>query len=303
MLPIIDTHQHLWDLKKFQLPWLSDAEALNSSYLTVDYKAATEGDNVVKTVYMEVDVDPSQQVAEAEYIISLCEQDDNPTSAAVISGRPAEDGFKTYIDQFKDSAYIKGIRQVLHVPDAAPGLCLTSDYVAGIEYLGESGLSFDLCMRPGELLDGAKLAETCPGTQFIVDHCGNADPSIVSGKADENNLDKDDPFWHGAQAWKDAMAALAAQDNVVCKISGIIARAAPDWTVRDLAPTVNHCLDVFGPDRVIFGGDWPVCTLVAPLDDWIGALRAIIISRSPEDQQKLLHDNAARLYGLEKVSG
>lgn len=298
MLPIIDTHQHLWDLDKFTLPWLEGAAALKKSYLPSDYQAATAGCNVVKSVYMEVDVAPNQQVAEAEYIIDLCQQPDNPTSGAVISGRPNSPGFKAYIDQFKDSPYIKGIRQVLHVPETEAGLCLTPEYIAGIEYLGQNGLSFDLCMRPGELMDGVKLAQACPGTQFIVDHCGNADPGIINGQVDATNADKNDPFWHDAIAWKEAMAAFAELDNVVCKISGIVARAPQTWTVQYLASTINYCLDTFSPDNVIFGGDWPVCTLTASFDDWASALRAIIISRRAEDQQKLLHDNALRLYRL-----
>ena len=92
--------------------------------------------------------------------------------------------------------------------------------------------------------------------------------------------------------------AIAACPNTVCKISGIVARARPGWTPADLAPTVNHCLDAFGPDRVVFGGDWPVCLLGAPFGAWAAAVREIIAGRPEADQRKLLHDNAVALYGL-----
>ena len=141
MLPIIDTHQHLWDLEKFNLPWLAGAPPLNRSYVTADYLAATQGANVVKAVYMEVDVAPEQRVAEAEYITALCEQNDNPTCGAVISGSPGQADFEEYISQFKGNSYIKGVRQVLHVPDCSQGSCLDTAFIAGVQLLGKIELT------------------------------------------------------------------------------------------------------------------------------------------------------------------
>ena len=98
-LPIIDTHQHLWDLTKFKLPWHKgdDTKPLQRSFVMSDYLEATKGLNVVKTVYMEVDVEPDQQMAEADYVTDLCKRDDNPMAAAVVSGRPGTPGFEPYI--------------------------------------------------------------------------------------------------------------------------------------------------------------------------------------------------------------
>jgi predicted TIM-barrel fold metal-dependent hydrolase len=174
-IPLVDTHQHLWDLSKFKLPWLKDNTALARSYVTKDYLEAAQGLGVAKAVYMEVDVDPKQQLAEADHLVEICKDPKNLTVAAVISGRPASDGFREYITRFKGSKVVKGIRQVLHVPETKAGYCLELSYIKGIQLLGELGLSFDLCMRPAELGDGVKLAEKCPGTRFIVDHCGNCD--------------------------------------------------------------------------------------------------------------------------------
>jgi predicted TIM-barrel fold metal-dependent hydrolase len=292
MLPIVDTHQHLWDLSKFRLPWTDSVPSLNRSFVTSDYLAATQGLNVVKAVYMEVDVEPAQQVAEAEYILDLCARTDNPTVGAVISGRPASDQFAAYIQRFKGDPRIKGVRQVLHGGSTPPGYCLQPTFVKSVQLLGDLGMSFDLCLRPGELGDAVKLVDQCPGAQFILDHCGNADPYIVAGATSDGGD-------HTRQQWMDDIQALAARPNVVCKISGIIARARPgDWTASDLAPTINHCLDSFGPDRVVFGGDWPVCTLGAPYSSWVNALKIVIAQRSEADQRKLLYDNAVRLYRL-----
>lgn len=292
-LPIIDTHQHLWDLSKFRPPWLDGApEVLAKSYVTKDFLAATKGLNVVKAVYMEVDVALGQQVEEAQHVIALSKSSDHPTAGAVISGRPNSEAFRDYITQFKDSPYIKGVRQVIHVPSAAQGLCLEKQFVKSIQLLGELGMSFDLCMRPTELSDGRKLAKRCPDTRFVVDHCGNADPKAFLKETDEE-------VWHKPDQWRRDMSGLAKQDNVICKISGIVARAPKTkWTAEILAPIVNFCLDEFGPDRVVFGGDWPVCLLGCSYRRWVESLQEVIAERSAAEQKKLLHDNAEKFYRL-----
>jgi L-fuconolactonase len=282
MVPIVDTHQHLWDLSRFRLPWLDRATPLARSYLMEDYLKAAEGLGVVKSVYMEVDVEPSQQHAEADHVIDLCRRRVGPMAGAVISGRPVSDGFREELARYEDEPAIKGMRQVLHGAGTPPGYCLDPKFIRGIRLLGEKGLSFDLCMRPAELGDGARLVDACPGTSFILDHCGNA--SVRS---------------RDLTAWRADIDRLAGKPNVVCKVSGIVASAAPDpWTPADLAPIVNHVLSAFGPDRVVFGGDWPVCTRAATLRQWVTALREIVRDRGEAERRKLFHDNAVRVYRL-----
>jgi L-fuconolactonase len=298
-LPIVDTHQHLWDLTKFKLPWVDSVPDLNRSFVTKDYLEAVRGLNVVKAVYMEVDVDPSQQVAEAEHLIEICKQKENLTIAAVISGRPASEAFKPYITQYKGSPIIKGVRQVLHVPETKAGYCLDKNFVQGVRLLGELGMSFDLCMRPTELTDAAKLVDQCPGTRFILDHCGNADPKAFWSARRRAAVGPTDAPTHEPDQWRRDLADLAKRKNIVCKISGIVARAPKgQWIADDLAPPINHCLSEFGPDRVMFGSDWPVCTLAATYRQWVEALRQIINARPVPDQRKLFHDNAVKFYGL-----
>jgi L-fuconolactonase len=140
------------------------------------------------------------------------------------------------------------------------------------------------------------LAEKCPDTRLIVDHCGNADPRAFFKIGDARLADTQSA--HEAAAWGRDMERLAAQKNVVCKISGVIARVPKQWSADDLAPIVNHCLDSFGPERVVFGSDWPVCLNGAPLREWVRALKEIIASRPVADQRQLLRENAARFYRL-----
>lgn len=294
-LPIVDTHQHLWDLSRFQLAWLDGApDVLRKSYTTKEYREATEGLNVVKAVYMEVDVVSRQHVAEAEDIVALCRSGAAPTVAAVIGGRPASPDFADYVARFRNTQSVKGVRQVLQGSETKPGYCLQPEFVRGIRRLGDVGMCFDLCMSPGELPDGHKLASLCPETRFVLDHCGNADPKAFR----KGSANGDKPPGHDPNAWKRDVAKLAELSNVICKISGIVASAPKDWTPSDLAPIVNHCFDSFGPDRVIFGGDWPVCLLGAPYRRWVEALRTIVSERRLEDRRKLWSENAEQFFGL-----
>jgi L-fuconolactonase len=291
---MIDTHQHLWDLSKFKLAWVENSSTAiyRKSYRNEEYLEATRGLNV-KAVYMEVDMPADEQRAEAEYVFGLCREKKWPTTAAVIGGRPDAAGFRDYILECKKSGFLRGVRQVLHAGNTPRGMCLSDGFVAGIAFLGTQDLCFDLCMRPGELGDGLKLAERCAETRFVVDHCGNADPQAFGGKGAKPS--------HDVEQWKQDMEALGKRPNVICKISGLVARAGEGWKAADLAPIVNHCLYVFGPQKVVFGGDWPICLRQAKLEEWISALAEIVAGRTAGDRRKLWSENAVRFYGLESL--
>lgn len=284
-LAICDTHQHLWDLSKFKLPWLKGdgVESLRHSFLMSDYLKLLGPHKVTKTVYMEVNVAEEQQTAEAEYVLDLCGKKDNPMCGAIIGGSPQSANFAKYMEPFATNNRINGVRTVLHDPDRPKGMCLEKTFVDNVKRLGDMGKSFDLCMRPDEIGDGAKLGELCPKTTLVVDHCGN-----MPAQSDDKAL---------REAWMKGMKAAAARSNTFCKISGIVATAKPNaWKPSDLAEVIFLCIDIFGIDRCFFGGDWPVCTLTAPLADWIAALKEIVKDKPLDWQKKLFHDNAVRVY-------
>jgi L-fuconolactonase len=286
-IPVCDTHLHLWDLDKFKLPWLSSegVQSINRSFVMKDYLQTTAGNNLAKAVYMEVNVASSLQTKEAQYALDLCERDDNPMVGAVIGGSPQSADFPAYIEPLARNPYLKGVRTVLHDADRPKGMCLQPQFVQNIKLLGEHGLRYDLCMRPDELLDGAKLAAKCPKTKFVLDHCGNLGVQNKDAKL--------------RAAWEKGVRELASLPNVMCKISGIIVTAdRENWKPSDLAPNTKFCMDTFGEDSVMFAGDWPVCTLTAPFGSWLGALKKIVKGRSKRFQHKLFHDNAVRFYEL-----
>lgn len=290
---IIDTHQHLWDLKKFRLPWLSGDSILNKTMHVPEYKQAIEGWNAT-AIYMEVDVEESQLSDEAKHVISLCDGT-TPTIGAVIGGRPDSDGFSKYLDQFQENKQVKGVRRVLHSEATPAGYCLQEKFVAGVRELGKRGLSFDLCMRPGDLGDGVKLVDLCPNTRFVLDHLGNGHPDAFRKSVEKRP--------HSAYEWKAHIEQFAKRPNVICKISGVIASLPKGGDASDIAPLINHCLDSFGPDKVIFGSDWPVCLLGASLQTWLEYLTQIISTRKEGDRKKLWFENAVRFYGVPMATG
>jgi predicted TIM-barrel fold metal-dependent hydrolase len=283
---IIDTHQHLWDLDKFRLPWLIKGGDIGRTFDTSDYLAATKGLNM-KAVYMEVDVAEDQKDLEAEHLIALCKQPDQPTIAAVIGCRPNSEKFGEYVRRYRDVKVIKGFRQVLSSGDFG------SQFIKNLQLLGEIDKSFDLCL-PGKHLDAAvKAVDACPDTRFILDHCGNPDGKVfLTGK------ERTDEVARILNDWKRNIEALAKRDRVICKISGIVASAPQGWTAETLAPIINHCLDSFGPKRVVFGSDWPVCLKGATLAQWVAALGEVIRDRKAEEQRALWSENARRHYAL-----
>ena len=286
---IIDTHLHLWDLDRLRPPWIATStgrakEVLAHDHLLSDYATASRGLKIKQAVYMEVDVAEDDEVKEAKYVTELINEAKSPMVAAVISGRPASAGFTAYLDQFRENKAIKGVRQVLHTPATPPRFCLEPAFVKGVQILGDRGLSFDLCLRNDQLEEGAALVEKCPGTRFILDHCGNPQ----AGSLD-------------LEGWKKGLARLAkaGDSKVMCKVSGLYANVTvQDWPPIRLASIVRTVIDLFGWDRLMFAGDWPVVDLGASFKAWTEGLKEIVRQDSPENQAKLFYGNARKFYGL-----
>jgi predicted TIM-barrel fold metal-dependent hydrolase len=283
MLPVIDTHQHLWNLKQLRLSWIDPNDKTNplaQNFTPVEYAQATAGLEVVKSIYMEVDVVPEDKTREADYVVELCRGGKTTMVAAVIGGRPAEPGFQEYLKPYLGGSYVKGVRQVLPA-----GFVVTPEFTRNLQFLGEQGLSWDLCVPPTELPAMVKLVQACPKTRFILDHCGN--PSV-----------KFTPEQRAA--WRASLQQLAALPNVVaCKLSGFIVNAGPGpWSAEDLAPYIQDTIQAFGVTRCVFGGDWPVVLRASTYKDWLTMLRQILAARPEAEQRAILHDNAQRIYQL-----
>ena len=298
MLDIIDTHQHLWNLDRLNLPWVEGVPELNRSFEMSDYLKAAESSGVSRTVYMEVDAHPDDKQKEIDDMTLHCQADSYEMLGMVVSADPGKTGFYKFLDVNSGNPFIKGVRQVLHNPEQPPRYCLNPEFVQGIRELGKRKLLFDLCVRPAELHDAVELCSQVPETNFVLDHCGNADPYIVNGQREITSSSSETTYVHSKENWQKGIYELGKLENVYCKISGIVARAETDWNAETLAPTVNASLEAFGEDRVLFGGDWPVCTLGTSLAQWVAALKEIVAKQPAVMQEKLFSLNAEQLYQL-----
>jgi predicted TIM-barrel fold metal-dependent hydrolase len=280
-MQIIDTHQHLWDLDRFRYSWLDSLPALNRSFRMADYLKATEGLNLVKSVHLEADVDEPYMLEETRHVLALADQTDNPLEGIVACGRLESEDFRSYLDNFAGHPKLKGIRRVLHTqPDE---LSRGKTFIRNLAALSDYGLSFDICVLARQLPLAVSLVSGCPEVNFILDHCGV--PQVK-----ERILDP----------WRAHLAELAKFPNVVSKVSGLVAYADPKkWTAEDLRPYIDHVISCFGWDRVLFGSDWPVCTLSASYKHWVEALQSVTQSAGEMNQQKLFHGNAVRVYRLD----
>lgn len=279
-MQIVDTHQHLWDLDLFRYSWLSTLPQLNRSFRMADYLDATTGLDVVKSVHLEADVDERYMLDETRYLLALADQPDNPLEGIVACGRPENKDFKSYLDRIAGHPKLKGIRRVLHTQPDEIGQ--EPAFVENVAALSSYGLSFDICVLARQLPIAIKLVSKCPDVVFILNHCGV--PQVK-----EKNLDP----------WRTQVREIAKFPNVSCKISGLVAYADPKaWTAEVLRPYVEHVIASFGWDRVVFGSDWPVCTLSASFRQWVEALQAITYAAGEINQRKLFRDNALRVYRL-----
>lgn len=277
---IVDAHQHLWDPARNRLSWLRSVPPLDRRFGLDDYARATAGAGIVASVYLETDVDEPEMLAEARHALALAEAPENRIAGVVAAGRPEFDGFGAWLEQIAHHPMLKGLRRVLHTqPD---GLGETPRFAQNVRALAAFGLSFDVCVRADQLPTALYLARECPDVTLVLDHCGNP-------RVRERELDP----------WRGRMRELSRHPNVVCKISGIVVNADREhWSAADLRPYVEHCIECFGWDRVLFGSDWPVCTLAAPLTRWLAALAEIVGGESEDRIDRLFFANAARIYRL-----
>ena len=276
---MVDSHVHLWDPRRFRMPWLDDIDALRRPFGMETFVQHTRGLPLEQLVYVQVDTTPAYGWLEARWAV---QQD--PPLAGVVAWAPIDDGpiVASYLTALKElGPRIKGVRRLLQSePD--PDLLVAPDLLRGLRLLTEYDLSFDICIRHQQLARAIDMVRACPETQFILDHLGK--PDVRAGLL---------------HPWRDQLAELAQLSNVVCKVSGVVTEADHErWTVADLEPYVAHVLQVFGEDRVLFGGDWPVVTLAAEYGRWVATLQQLTSALSPAAKRKLWADNARRVYRL-----
>lgn len=279
--PIIDAHVHLTDVQNLGYGWTKNAPVLNRTVLPADLFKAAAPVRIEKFVFVEVDVDMPQHVAEAEWIDGLAKSE--PKLAGMVAALPLEEG-KAVAGDLEKIAGLKvarGIRRLIQ-NQADPDFCIQPKFIEGLKLLPKHDLVFYICVFHHHMPNVIKMVRQCPEVRFVLDHIGK--PAIKAGISDP---------------WRQHMRELAAFPNVTCKISGVSTEADhKNWTREQLKPYIAHAIDAFGFERCMYGGDWHVLELAGTYPQWVEVVDWVIEGASADEKRKLYRDTAARVYRL-----
>lgn len=294
--PIVDAHQHFWDPQNNPHPWLrpevnipfryGDYNPIKRRYFPEDYLADTAGHNVVQSVYIETEWEPSDPIGETRFVTELAGVAGYPNAVVAQAWLHHANA----IEILRAQAAFPLVRSVRHKPggperpeDVDKQTTLMSDpaWRSGYDRLADVGLHFDLQTPWWNLREAARLARDFPDTTILLNHTGLPQDRSEAGLAQ----------------WREAMALFAQCPNVAVKISGIGVRGVP-WTVQANEWIVRQVIDLFGVDRAMFASNFPVDGLCASFDTIFTGFKTIVSDLPEAAQAKLFHDNARRYYRI-----
>ena len=275
-MTVVDSHQHFWDPAGADYPWMTDdVAAIRRRFMPEDLRPLLEANGVDATVVVQArsDLDETRELlrlaAATDFVAGVVGWAD--LTAADVGAELA--ALKAGIGGEK----LVGVRHQVH-DEADPGWLLRADVLRGLHAVRDAGLVYDLLLRPRELPAALEAVRRVDALRFVVDHI--AKPRITAGPRDAE--------------WERGLAPLAELPNVSCKVSGLVTEADwRSWRVDDLAPYLEKVVGWFGEDRLLFGSDWPVCTLAAEYEQVIAVARALL------PREKPFGENAVRVYRLE----
>jgi len=275
---IIDSHQHFWRLGQFDTLWLADPKlaAICRDYTPDDLRPLIEAAGVDRTIFVQT----QHNVEENRWVLSLAEQYD--FLAGVVGWVDlASPACEEQLEEFIDNPKFVGVR---HITQDEPddNFIIRDDVRRGLRALEKHRLPFDLLFYVKHLPHAATLARDFSDLPLVIDHL--AKPQI-----------KDQIL----EGWIEPLRAAARHDNVYCKLSGMITEADWDsWRPADLRPYVEAALDAFGPDRLMYGSDWPVCELAGSYQQVYDALVEVLGPISDSEREAIFGGTASRFYGL-----
>ena len=277
---IFDTHLHLIYLDKLRYLWLDNFAALRNDATYESYATVAKRVGISDVLHMEVDVAEKDIEAETSMVHELMGPDGSLLRGAISACRPESAEFAQFLERQQSLKHVKGFRRVLHVmPDE---LSTTTVFRDNVKRLSGTGLTFDLVVKPAQMPLAAQLIDHCPDVTFILDHCGVPD---IRGQSFE--------------PWSSHISMLAERDNIIAKISGVMAYGDLDtWSLDDIRPYVEHTISAFGWTRVIWGSDSPVCTLGGHIETWVAATHALLNACSADEKAALLANNAKALWSI-----
>ncbi|WP_432188695.1 amidohydrolase family protein [Streptomyces sp. Tue6028] len=277
----VDAHHHVWDLSVRDQDWITGPELqpLRRDFGMSDLEPEARAAGVDRTVLVQT----VTVAGETPEFLALARESE--LVAGVVGWtdltRPDVAEELARLRELPGGGYLKGIRHQVQ-GESDPRWLLRPDVRRGLAAVAAAGLVYDLVVLPHQLSACAAAAADHPGLTFVLDHAGK--PPIARG---------------ALEPWAASVRALAALPNTVCKLSGLVTEADPaDWTVEDLRPYADTVLDAFGPARLMFGSDWPVCTLAATYGQVVDATRELLSGLDGEETEAVLSGTATRVYGV-----
>ncbi|SMP16524.1 amidohydrolase family protein [Shimia sagamensis] len=275
---IIDSHQHFWKLARGDYPWPNETVAgIFRDFEPADLAPLLTKSDVDRTVLVQA----TDTVAETEFLLRIA--DEVPWVAGVVGWADlnASDAIEV-IDRLNQHPALKGLRPMLqNIPDTE--WILQDTVGSALSHMAHLGLCFDALIQPRHLAAIEQIARQNPTLKIVIDHI--AKPKMGGGQlADED--------------WVAGMRRLAELPNVYCKLSGLVTEIGPAWTMSDLAPFATHVLQVFGPEKVLFGSDWPVVNLASTYMGWREIVDRLLADLSQEDLARIMGLNAEVFYDL-----
>jgi L-fuconolactonase len=277
---VIDAHVHVWDASRATYPWLSEVPSLARRYCLTDVLPSFDAAGVTGCVLVQAADD------EADTELMLATAATHPTRVLGVVGwvpLTDPDRAEALLDRWAGHPLV-GVRHLIH-RDPDPQLLLRPEVDDTFALLADRGLAFDACAESLPLLELVPvLAQRHPRLTVVVDHL--AKPPIRD---------------RGWQPWAGLLAEAASLPNVAAKLSGLNTAASATWSSADFSPYVDHAVEVFGPTRLLYGGDWPFALLAA--DDYTQIWNGIhdcLGDLSDSERAGVLHDNAVATYGLER---
>jgi len=274
---LIDSHQHFWNVGRFDYPWMSsDLGVLYRDYLPDDLTPILVANGVEKTVLVQA----SNSVEESRWLLELARE--HEFIAGVVGWVDLMSPKVTaQLQELTAHPKFKGVRHLVESEPADDWLVQPA-VLSGLRELSRHGLSYDLLVHTRHLKYVLRVVESCPELVFVIDHL--AKPPVAKNEINE---------------WSAALKPVAAYPNVHCKLSGLVTEANwSSWQTDDLRPFVDFALELFGLERLIFGSDYPVCLLATSYDRVLDAFQEILKGLSDADREQIFLKNAARFYRL-----
>jgi L-fuconolactonase len=278
--PLVDAHVHFWDPAVLAYPWLAAVPSIAGQHGPAQLFDEAGPEAPRQVVFVQAECERGRALDEAAWVEGLAQAD--PRIAGIVAFVPVDEGERTRaaLTAFAARPLARGVRHLIQ-DDPDPELCRRPAFVEGVREVGRRGLCFDLCVRQAQLAAALDLVRACPETRFVLDHAGK--PEIRSASLDP---------------WRAHIERLASCPNVVCKLSGLVTEAGPGAAREALQPYVDHVIAAFGPDRLLFGSDWPVLKGASSYRQWLALARELLHTLSPAAQGAVFSANACRTYGL-----